>query len=86
LIEKNKVDGISIRLSDILDPNPILKCCGGQGVQPVLTEEEKLAIAKALEEYDPVEAIRENKNWNIAANVMAVICVVTCVFLHAFFA
>ena len=61
----------------------------GQGVESVkkeIREEEKLAIAKALEEYDPVEAIRENKNWNIAANVMAVICVVTCVFLHAFFA
>ena len=51
-----------------------------------MTEEEKAAIEEAKKAYDPIAAIREDKNWNIAANVMAVMCVLVCVFLHAYFA
>ena len=36
--------------------------------------------------YDPVAVIRENKNWNIAANAIAVFSVIVSVFLHGYFA
>ena len=52
----------------------------------MLSEEEKLELEQKKKAYDPIEAIKEDKYWNIAANVMAVFCVVVCVFLHAFFA
>ena len=46
----------------------------------------KIYVYKFQAAYNPVEAIQEDPQWNLAANVMAVICVVICVFLHGFFA
>ena len=37
-------------------------------------------------EVDPCEILKEEKSWNIAANVAAVFLAVSCVFLHAYFA
>ena len=38
------------------------------------------------EHQDPSETLREEKSWNIAANLAAVFLAVACVFLHAYFA
>ncbi|CBY09713.1 unnamed protein product [Oikopleura dioica] len=38
------------------------------------------------EHEDPSEILREEKSWNIAANLTAVFLAVACVFLHAYFA
>ena len=63
-----------------LDPNCCIKCFGGSKEKPVETQ-----MVDEAESYDPLLAIREKKNWNIAANAMAVVSVVVCVFLHAYF-
>jgi len=38
------------------------------------------------EHEDPSEILREEKSWNIVANLAAVFLAVACVFLHAYFA
>jgi len=68
------------------NPNCLVRACGGGGEQTQLTDEEKAEFEAAKVAYNPVEAITEDPQWNLAANVMAVLCVVICVFLHGFFA
>ena len=63
--------------------------CGGGGedhTEDTSVEAGEVETEKVKFEYDPQAAITEKKSWNIAANVMAVICVMICVFLHGFFA
>ena len=71
------------------DPNILLRLCGGGGetkTRDVNDDVEEVQAEKVDFEYDPQAAITEKKSWNIAANVMAVLCVMICVFLHGFFA
>ena len=78
-----------------------MRACGGGKPDVQLTDEEKAEIEAAKVNfvyiksvlliiiqaaYNPVEAIEEDPQWNLAANVLAVICVCVCVFLHGFFA
>jgi hypothetical protein len=60
-----------------------------------LTRENKTSSAEEMveeqpvddtEHQDPSETLREEKSWNIAANLAAVFLAVACVFLHAYFA
>jgi len=63
--------------------------CGGGGedqTEDTSVETGEVKTEKVEFEYDPQSAITEKKSWNIAANVMAVLCVMICVFLHGFFA
>ena len=63
--------------------------CGGGGedqTEDTSVETGEVETEKVEFEYDPQAAITEKKSWNIAANVMAVLCVMICVFLHGFFA
>ena len=63
--------------------------CGGGGedqTEDTSVEAGEVETEKVEFEYDPQAAITEKKNWNIAANVMAVLCVMICAFLHGFFA
>ena len=64
-----------------------LKCL----VRENKTSSEEISIAEEqlneVEiEMDPCEILKEEKSWNIAANVAAVFLAVSCVFLHAYFA
>ena len=63
--------------------------CGGGGedqTEDTSVETGEVETEKVEFEYDPQAAITEKKSWNIAANIMAVLCVMICVFLHGFFA
>ena len=70
-----------------LDPNILLRLCGGGSDNNTENTTTGEVDAEKVElQYDPQAAITEKKSWNIAANVMAVLCVMICVFLHGFFA
>ena len=70
-----------------LDPNILLRLCGGGSDNNTEDTAVGEVDAEKVElQYDPQAAITEKKSWNIAANVMAVLCVMICVFLHGFFA
>ncbi|CAG5089973.1 Oidioi.mRNA.OKI2018_I69.PAR.g12420.t1.cds [Oikopleura dioica] len=65
-----------------------LKCL----VRENKTSSEEISIAEEQPneehdvEEDPCKILKEEKSWNIAANVAAVFLAVSCVFLHAYFA
>jgi len=69
------------------NPNILLRLCGGGSDNNTENTTTGEVDAEKVElQYDPQAAITEKKSWNIAANVMAVLCVMICVFLHGFFA
>lgn len=56
------------------------------GTPKELTDEEKAQIEKARAEFDPLEAIKEDKTWNLVANIVAVFSVVVFTFFMGYFA
>ena len=56
------------------------------GTPSELSDEEKAQIEKAKAEFNPIEAIKEDPTWNLAANIVAVFSVVVFTFFMGYFA
>ena len=67
-----------------LDTNKCIQWLSGTPKE--LTDEEKAQIEKARAEFDPLEAIKEDKTWNLVANIVAVFSVVVFTFFMGYFA